>query len=299
VHFALPDVTDNHDTQLQALCSPSTGTLFPFGVTTVTCAATDSAGNSRSRSFTVTVQDTTGPVIEEVRLGVGRSDIQNFFLIASESLGAASAMNPRNYIVQLAGRDKRFGTSDDKPVTLRPPHYDSASRTVTLTPKRTIRANQFVQIVAVGVGPDGIADMRNNLLDGNRDGQNGDDYSIIAGRGTSLSYVDRNGDAVSLKLARAGVMELTLAPDQEAQHLQLLDTTLKSRLSGSVHKSKRNGDGRTTIGVVTGPMALAMSLPRCTTATSTDCFEIGMVSAEFIDAVLGERSSAWLASPAL
>jgi hypothetical protein len=37
--------------------------VFPIGVTSVACSATDSAGNSASASFTVTVVDTTPPAI--------------------------------------------------------------------------------------------------------------------------------------------------------------------------------------------------------------------------------------------
>ena len=40
---------------LAASCSPASGATFPIGVTTVTCTATDPAGNVRSGSFTVTV----------------------------------------------------------------------------------------------------------------------------------------------------------------------------------------------------------------------------------------------------
>ncbi|MFG6494570.1 HYR domain-containing protein [Fictibacillus sp. UD] len=38
-----------------AVCSPPPGSLFPFGTTTVTCTATDAAGNIATCSFTVTV----------------------------------------------------------------------------------------------------------------------------------------------------------------------------------------------------------------------------------------------------
>jgi len=44
-------------------CTPRPGSVFPFGATTVTCRATDSQGNSASRSFTVTVDDTAAPVL--------------------------------------------------------------------------------------------------------------------------------------------------------------------------------------------------------------------------------------------
>ncbi|MBI1854178.1 MAG: HYR domain-containing protein, partial [Planctomycetes bacterium] len=47
-------------------CSPTSGSLFPFGTTTVTCSASDHASppnTSAPCSFTVTVRDTTAPTI--------------------------------------------------------------------------------------------------------------------------------------------------------------------------------------------------------------------------------------------
>ncbi len=45
-------------------CNPSRGSVFPIGTTTVTCTAVDSKGsNPVEGSFTVTVHDTTPPVI--------------------------------------------------------------------------------------------------------------------------------------------------------------------------------------------------------------------------------------------
>jgi hypothetical protein len=44
-------------------CSPASGSTFPIGISTVNCSATDAAGNSANGSFTVTVGDTTGPVL--------------------------------------------------------------------------------------------------------------------------------------------------------------------------------------------------------------------------------------------
>jgi len=44
-------------------CVPASGSTFPFGPTTVNCTATDAHGNHGAASFTVTVTDTTGPVV--------------------------------------------------------------------------------------------------------------------------------------------------------------------------------------------------------------------------------------------
>lgn len=42
-------------------CAPASGSLFPLGMTTVTCWADNAAGNRSTASFTVTVRDTTAP----------------------------------------------------------------------------------------------------------------------------------------------------------------------------------------------------------------------------------------------
>jgi hypothetical protein len=53
--------TDLVDGAVPAGCAPPSGWTFPLGVTTVTCSATDKAGNTGTGSFTVTVQDRTAP----------------------------------------------------------------------------------------------------------------------------------------------------------------------------------------------------------------------------------------------
>jgi len=44
-------------------CSPASGSIFAITATTVNCSASDSRGNTSNGSFTVTVRDTTAPVI--------------------------------------------------------------------------------------------------------------------------------------------------------------------------------------------------------------------------------------------
>lgn len=48
---------------VDVMCAPPSGTTFPLGATTVSCIATDDAGNDAVGSFTVTVRDTTPPAI--------------------------------------------------------------------------------------------------------------------------------------------------------------------------------------------------------------------------------------------
>jgi hypothetical protein len=54
---------DNIDETLTTACAPLSGSVFPLGETTVTCTATDSANNTGSASFVVTVADTTAPTL--------------------------------------------------------------------------------------------------------------------------------------------------------------------------------------------------------------------------------------------
>lgn len=59
------DVTahDRVDGAVVPFCAPSSGTLFPLGITTVRCRAVDAAGNLSQISFAVTVRDFSPPVV--------------------------------------------------------------------------------------------------------------------------------------------------------------------------------------------------------------------------------------------
>ncbi|HEU0011562.1 MAG TPA: HYR domain-containing protein, partial [Verrucomicrobiae bacterium] len=56
-------VTDDCTPGLLPVCVPPSGSLFPPGMTTVNCSATDSATNVSTCSFTVRVVDTTPPAL--------------------------------------------------------------------------------------------------------------------------------------------------------------------------------------------------------------------------------------------
>ena len=55
--------SDSIDTSVKPVCSPSSGSVFKLGSTTVKCTATDDSGNSASDTFKITVQDTKPPSI--------------------------------------------------------------------------------------------------------------------------------------------------------------------------------------------------------------------------------------------
>lgn len=53
--------SDNSDPNPTVVCTPASGSTFPVGSTTVTCTATDASGNQASRSFTISVIDSSVP----------------------------------------------------------------------------------------------------------------------------------------------------------------------------------------------------------------------------------------------
>lgn len=55
--------TDAAFGSLPTTCSPSSGSVFPIGDTTVVCSSTDGAGNIGNGSFMATVEDTTEPSV--------------------------------------------------------------------------------------------------------------------------------------------------------------------------------------------------------------------------------------------
>jgi hypothetical protein len=66
VTYPPPVATDNCPGVTTA-CSPTSGTIFPVGTTTVTCTATDTSGNTAQCSFTVTVF--SGCMVDETNPG--------------------------------------------------------------------------------------------------------------------------------------------------------------------------------------------------------------------------------------
>jgi uncharacterized protein YjiK len=63
VPFTAPTASDLVDGARPVTCTPASPGPFPLGTTTVTCSASDAAGNPATATFHVTVRDTKPPVV--------------------------------------------------------------------------------------------------------------------------------------------------------------------------------------------------------------------------------------------
>jgi hypothetical protein len=104
--------TDRVDGSVPVSCDRPSGGTFPLGTTTVTCTASDKAGNRASRSFAVTVRDGTGP---------GITTPQDMTVEATSAEGAA--------VTYTASASDRV--DGPVPVTCDPPSGSTFPRKVT------------------------------------------------------------------------------------------------------------------------------------------------------------------------
>jgi hypothetical protein len=112
----------------------------------------------------------SGPKVANVQVFGTRGQAKTVVLTFNEALDPARAANLGNYRLVTPGRDRRFGTRDDQTIPLRTPVYSPAAHTVTLTPRRKLPTSGQLQLTVIGTGPGGVADLAENLLNGNGDG---------------------------------------------------------------------------------------------------------------------------------
>ena len=85
VYFETPTATDNVKVTQEPTCSHSSFSLFPVGVTSVICTAADAAGNTGTKSFTITVINTN--VVGD-NIPPTFTKMQDISLVATTSNGA-------------------------------------------------------------------------------------------------------------------------------------------------------------------------------------------------------------------
>jgi hypothetical protein len=142
--------TDVADAAPRITYSKNPGTVFPIGTTTVTTTATDASGNAAQGTFTVTVRDTTAPVVTAPA---------NQTLEATSAAGATAtfaatatdAVGPVTFSATPAsGSTFALGTTTVT-VTATDAYTNAASTTFTVTvkdttaPALTLPANQILE----------------------------------------------------------------------------------------------------------------------------------------------------------
>jgi hypothetical protein len=82
-------------------CDPSSGTEFSIGETEVECTATDAAGNTGTASFTVTVQDTTPPVLTVPgNMRVEGGGVITWEVTAQDNIDGTATLDEENTLTQ-------------------------------------------------------------------------------------------------------------------------------------------------------------------------------------------------------
>ena len=85
---------DDIDGTVAVNCAPASGQNFVLGVTTVTCDATDNAGNKSTKSFTAAVVDTTAPQLQmpanmQVNSTESAGAVIDYQVVASDNIDQA------------------------------------------------------------------------------------------------------------------------------------------------------------------------------------------------------------------
>ena len=117
--------------------SKTAGTVLPFGTTSVTATAKDGAGNTSTATFTVTVQDTTAPVITAPNLVLEATGAAG--AKATFAPTASDAVGPVTVTTSIAsGTTFALGTTSVL-VTATDGHGNVATKTFTVTVQDTTK----------------------------------------------------------------------------------------------------------------------------------------------------------------
>src|SRR5262249_44653465 len=156
---------------------PTTTAAPPSGITTV---STPPGG------------DTTAPTVVNLQRFGYHTDPVSLVVSYSEAVSMTTALELAHYSVRGRGKDGRFGTHDDRIIPLRSLRRGPGPNSVVLHISGRLYAYVPYLLTVDGQGPDAVADLAGNRLDGDHDGQIGGDYvrrfnrNIIAGKAVDL-----------------------------------------------------------------------------------------------------------------
>jgi hypothetical protein len=136
------------------------------------------ASGATSADYTITYRAGT---LNVQTIKVRGKKVKVIVLNFSGALNASSAQTISNYRLVTAGRDKKFGTKDDKRVVLKSASYNASTHAVTITPKAALPTTQSLQFRAIGSS---LKAASGRLIDGDHNGQAGGDAvsTIVKGK---------------------------------------------------------------------------------------------------------------------
>jgi hypothetical protein len=91
-------------------------------------------------------------------------------------LDTPRAEDRANYRLVWAGPDHRLGTKDDRVISIRSAHYDSAFHAVSLRPKQRLALSRRYLLTVIGMPPGGLTTTVGAYLEGAGPGQPGRNY---------------------------------------------------------------------------------------------------------------------------
>jgi large repetitive protein len=150
--------TDFVDGSITPVCTPASGSTFPVGTTTVTCSATDSAGNTGTASFLVTVTfvDTTpppAPVISSPASGTATNDNTPTFTGLAEGSSTVKLYDGSSTTPIATTTATSTGTWSATPSTAMSNGVHSITATATDAAGNTSPASAAVSITIDTVAP--------------------------------------------------------------------------------------------------------------------------------------------------
>jgi hypothetical protein len=141
--------------------------------------------------------------VQTAREQTRRGTVQSITLSFSGPLDRASAQNRLDYWLVLPGRDKIFGTRDDKYYRYRSVAYSAGANTVKLVPSIKLTTRQSLEVIAVASGSRGLVrDAYGRPIDGNKDGQPGGDFVGIFNPGQSVLNFAIKAQALARRVKR-------------------------------------------------------------------------------------------------
>ncbi|WP_165227603.1 Calx-beta domain-containing protein [Aquisphaera insulae] len=120
--------------------------------------------------------------IVAARLAMKKKTVTGIVIQVDGGLDSSSARALSNHVLISAGRDKIFGTRDDKVVRLSKAAYNPATNTITITARGGSLALGSPLRLTVNGSSSGLLDLSGRPIDGNRDGVAGGDFVAMVTR---------------------------------------------------------------------------------------------------------------------